>query len=71
MTEKPNLAMATTRELLDEIIARGEIESYYIELGNDMANGAANLIQSLPGSMLDYRSVDAGKLHGQNYSKKT
>lgn len=59
---KPNLGLATTRELLLEIKARGEvaaaIDEYPIEMG-DMAIGAANLLTSLPGSMLDYRTTDA------------
>lgn len=60
---KPNLGCATTRELLTEIEARGRIS---FEHGGgypeerDMAIGAANLLQALPGSVLDYRTVDAG-----------
>lgn len=57
---EPQLGCATTRELLIEIQARGEISAtigeYPQEMG-DMAVGAANLLQSLPGSMLDYRTV--------------
>jgi hypothetical protein len=62
MNDKPQLGLATTRELLLEIKARGEISAavgeYPIEMG-DMAIGAANLLDTLPGSMLDYRTVDA------------
>jgi len=55
-----NLGCATTRELLIEIQARGEVAhtigEYPEEMGA-MAIGAANLLESLPGSMLDYRTV--------------
>ena len=57
----PNLGCATTRELLEEIRARAEVAvtiGEYPEEMNDMAIGAANLLQSLPGSMLSYRTVD-------------
>lgn len=57
---KANLGYATTRELLQEIQARGEVAAaigeYPEEMG-DMAIGAANLLSSLPGSMLDYSTV--------------
>jgi hypothetical protein len=54
----PNLGLATTREILDEVRARGETEVYYRELGNEMAIGAADLADKMPGSMLDYRTAD-------------
>jgi len=50
----PRLGLATTRQLLEEIKARGVLETFYRQIGSDMANGAANLMESLPGSMLDY-----------------
>lgn len=50
-----NLGLATTRELLEEIKTRGELGSYPEE--RDMAIGAANLLASMPGSVLDYRTV--------------
>lgn len=56
--EIPLLGLATTRELLKEIRARGECEMHYREEGDIMAIGAANLMDLLPGSMLDYRTVD-------------
>ena len=60
--EGPQLGLASTRQLLEEIKARGEMEHYnnsgYGQLGADMASGAANLIEMLPGSMLEYRTVD-------------
>jgi hypothetical protein len=57
--EEPLLGLATTRELLLEIKARGECEQYYREEGDALAIGAADLIDWLPGSMLDYRTVDS------------
>lgn len=56
--DKPLLGLATTRQLLQEIKARGELEPRYEEEGNMLAIGAANLLDTLPGSMLDYRTVD-------------
>ena len=53
----PRLGWATTRELLEEIKARGELEPAYVIIGGDMATGAANLLEQLPGSMLDYSTV--------------
>lgn len=58
---EPLLGLATTRELLAEIKARGECEHHYREEGDAMAIGAANLIDMLPGSMLDYRTVDSDR----------
>lgn len=55
---EPLLGLATTREMLVEIKARGETEDYYCDLGNEMAIGAANLMANLPGSMLDYRTTE-------------
>jgi len=59
MNEQPLLGLATTRELLQEIKARGETEPRYEIEGSEMAIGAANLLDQLPGSMLDYRTVDS------------
>jgi hypothetical protein len=58
MCDRAKLGLATTRELLEEIKARGETEPHYEEMGVGMAIGAANLIEQLPGSMLEYRTVD-------------
>jgi len=55
--ELPLLGLATTRQLLDEIAARGRTEVHYRTEGDAMAIGAANLIEMLPGSMLDYSTV--------------
>lgn len=58
--EHARLGLATTRELLEELKTRGEVSAtvgeYPEEMG-DMAIGAAWLMGSLPGSMLDYRTV--------------
>lgn len=54
------LGLVSTHDLLLEIKARGEAEIYYRDLGNDMSMGAANLIDRMPGSMLEYRPVDGG-----------
>lgn len=54
----PMLGLATTRELLEEIRARGECEPRYEEEGHALAIGAARLLDELPGSMLSYRTAD-------------
>jgi hypothetical protein len=54
---EPHLGLATTRDLLEEIMARGETENVYQDEGNALAIGAGQLLDSLPGSMLDYRTV--------------
>jgi hypothetical protein len=56
---EPQLGYATTRQLLEEIRARGRTEQYYREEGDAMTLGAGNLIKMLSGSMLDYRTVDS------------
>lgn len=56
--DQPLLGLATTRELLLELKVRGETEPRYREEGDSMAIGAANLLDVLPGAMLDYRTVD-------------
>lgn len=60
--EGPQLGLATTRELLEEIKTRGEMAAYSPGGGypeeRDMAIGAASLLNHLPGSVLDYRTVD-------------
>lgn len=53
-----HLGLASTRELLMEIKARGEVPLGGYEEEADMAIGAASLIDRLPGSVLDYRTVD-------------
>ena len=55
-----NLGLATTRELLLELKARAEVAvtiGEYPEEMNALAIGAANVLDSLPGSMLDYKTV--------------
>lgn len=55
---EPHLGLATTRELLSEIEARGNTEVYYTDLGDEMAVGAKELMDRMPESMLEYRTVD-------------
>lgn len=57
--KEPKLGLATTRELLEEIKTRGEMAAYGYPEERDMAMGAANLLDQLPGSVLDYRTVDS------------
>lgn len=61
---EPLLGLATTKELLEEIKCRGEMAAYSVGGGYDeereMAIGAAKLIDTLPGSVLEYRTVDDG-----------
>jgi len=57
---KAQLGYATTRELLLELKTRGETESYYERLGGELAMGAASMLDQMPGSMLDYRTVGEG-----------
>lgn len=68
--ERPRLGLATTRELLLEIKARGEVSAtigeYPEEMGG-MAIGAAHLLDTLPGSMLDYRTVEGDPREGQDF----
>jgi hypothetical protein len=57
---EPQLGYATTRELLTELKARGEVSHTIGEYPDEMgalAIGAANILESLPGSMLDYRTA--------------
>lgn len=59
--DEPRLGLATTRELLEELKARGEVSATigdYPEATGGMAIGAATLLDNLPGSILDYRTVD-------------
>lgn len=53
----PLLGLATTKQLLEEIKVRGETTASWSQEGVDMAIGAANLLDSLPGSLLDYSTV--------------
>lgn len=57
--EDAHLGLATTQSLLEEIKARGETEMYYRKEGAVLAIGATNLLHTLPGSMLEYRTVDS------------
>jgi hypothetical protein len=59
--EEPNLGLATTRELLQEIQVRAEVSmavGEYPEEMNSVVLITENLLDSLPKLMLDYRTVD-------------
>jgi chorismate mutase len=70
--EKANLGYATTRELLEELKARGEVSATvgeYPEEMNGMAIGAASLLDSLPGSMLNYKTVEDSDIEEELFSQ--
>ena len=54
-----NLGLASTRELLEEVRARGQTEPYDTVLGESLAATADQIIKTLPGSMLTYRTTGA------------
>ncbi len=61
LANSPHLGNATTKELLEEIGARGRllvVEGYYPMEGSEMNVRSQALIEELPGSVLDYRTVD-------------
>lgn len=53
---RPNLGSLTTRDLLEELVRRGQAEEYYVDEADMLVIGAASCIDALPGSMLDYRT---------------
>lgn len=57
---EPHLGLATTREIIEELKARGDFEArvYHSEQGDKLADAMRMLLKTLPGSMLDYRTVD-------------
>jgi hypothetical protein len=57
MGDQPLLGLATTRQLLEEIEARGQTERDYRYWGEVMARDSKKLLESLPESVLDYRTV--------------
>lgn len=57
--DEPALGLATTRQLLEELKARGETEPRFNKLGLDLADVVGSYLARLPGSMLDYRTVDS------------
>lgn len=59
--ESPVLGAATTRQLIEEIRARGETATIGIGnvLGEAMAGAASALLQDLPENALNYRTVDS------------
>ena len=57
--DQPLLGLATTRELLEEIQARGECEHEREIIGVMMAGAAGWMLKTLPDEMLSYRTVDS------------
>lgn len=56
--QEPHLGLATTRQLLEELAARGDAEvTRYRMTGLELANTASVLIRRLPEAMLDYRTT--------------
>lgn len=55
LTATPNLAAATTRDLLGELRARGETIGDFP--GERLASRADGLLRYLPDALLDYRAV--------------
>lgn len=59
---KPNLGCATTRELLSELYARGQVSSIIGEFPVHMAHletYSRTFLNLLPDEVLDYRTVDS------------
>ena len=55
--DQPLLGLATTRQLLEELRARGEVTAPLV-YGYHMKLTASAMLDSLPASVLDYRTVD-------------
>lgn len=53
----PLLGLATTRQLLDELRARGDCEHQYMAEGAALAITVRGLLMWLPPMMLAYRTV--------------
>lgn len=59
MTREPNLAGATTRELLEELVARGDKELRpHRSAGARLGNACEGLLRELPDAVLDCRTVE-------------
>jgi hypothetical protein len=56
ISNEPNLELATTRELLEELRARGETVGDFP--GERLASRADGLLRYLPDALLDYRTVE-------------
>ena len=52
------LGLATTKELLEELVARGRTEPQRIALGARLHRMAFELLEALPSSMLEYRTAE-------------
>jgi hypothetical protein len=59
-SDQPLLGLATTRQLLEELQARGDVDSVVHQmLGSAyMTSIAKKLLHTLPEELLDYRTVD-------------
>lgn len=57
-SDEPRLGLATTRQLLEELKARGLAEIRYAREGSDMAIDAISLLENMPEAVLAYRTVD-------------
>ena len=60
--DEPNLGLATTRQLLEELQSRATVSMIigeYPEEMNSVVLITENLIDTLPRPMLDYRTVDS------------
>lgn len=56
--DQPLLGLATTKQLLEEIKARGEVEIEYSNQGIAMKFYANDLLELLSDDVLKYRTVD-------------
>ena len=64
---RPLLGLATTREMFEEVKARGEVAGAIAEgmagghshAARDMAMVAGDMLEELPAELLDYRTTDA------------
>lgn len=56
--DDPLIGLASTRQLLTELIDRGTMESAYLKDGVFLAIAARKLLDALPTGMLDFRNVE-------------
>lgn len=59
---RANLGMATTREMLEELVARGEMLGRKDEFAVDMVRAARQGLDALPEHILAYRTADETKV---------
>jgi len=66
----PNLGLATTEELLKELIARGEVSATINEhapFSRALAGYGHNMLQTLPRSMLRYKTTEGERANRSNH----